>query len=95
MSGNSVRSYAPEVNAVITTSMQSPVSQKDYEATRFIVAQEVGLEQLWHEGQAAIEGTFETKAQERIPSGIELLTEAMRGHVFPLTTHEARELFRQ
>ena len=61
----------------------------------FIVAQEVGLEQLWHEGQAAVEGTFETEAQDRVPSGIELLIDAMREHVFPLTTHEARELFRQ
>ena len=34
MSGNSVLDYAPEVNAMITTSMQSPVLQRDYEAMR-------------------------------------------------------------
>ena len=61
----------------------------------FIVAQEVGLENLWHEGRAAIEGDLETDAEERMPSGIELLVDAMREHVFLLTTHEARELFRQ
>jgi len=61
----------------------------------FIVAQEVGLENLWHEGRAAVEGDLEWNAEERIPSGIELLVDAMREHVFPLTTHEARELFRQ
>ena len=61
----------------------------------FIVAQEVGLENLWHEGRAAVEGDLENYAEERVPSGIELLVDAMREHVFPLTTHEARELFRQ
>jgi hypothetical protein len=61
----------------------------------FIVAQEVGLENLWHEGRAAVEGDLEWNAEERIPSGIERLVDAMREHVFPLTTHEARELFRQ
>ena len=61
----------------------------------FIVAQEVGLENLWNEGRAAVEGDLENYAEERVPSGIELLVDAMREHVFPLTTHEARELFRQ
>ena len=61
----------------------------------FIVAQEVGLENLWHEGRAAVQATYETVAEDAIPSGIELLVDAMREHVFPLTTHEARELFRQ
>ena len=48
----------------------------------FIVAQEVGFEQLCHEGQAAVEGTFETEAQERVPSGIELLIDAMREKLY-------------
>jgi hypothetical protein len=61
----------------------------------FIVAQEVGLESLWQEEVAAVEGDLETSVEDRVPSGIERLVEAMREHVFPLTTHEARELFRQ
>ena len=53
------------------------------------------MENLWQEEKAAVEGDLEHYAEERVPSGIERLLDAMREHVFPLTTHEARELFRQ
>ena len=49
----------------------------------FIVAQEVGLDTLW------LEDDIDHK------SGIETLIQAMKASVFPLTTHEAKELFRQ
>ena len=47
----------------------------------FIVAQEVGLDTLWQE-----------VTMDR-PSGMELLIQAMKTSVFPLTTHEARSYF--
>ena len=49
----------------------------------FVVAREVGLDTLYKPGS-------DTDA-----SGIEQLVEAMKAAVFPLTTHEAKELFRQ
>ena len=55
----------------------------------FIVAQEVGLDSLWATG--AIDA--DTEVVE--PTGIETLIAAMKTTVFPLTTHEAKELFRQ
>ena len=55
----------------------------------FTVAKEVGYQSLWHIGSAGDE--FE----EATPSGMDALIEAMRASVFPLTTHEAKELFRQ
>ena len=61
----------------------------------FIVAQELGLRNLWQEERAGTPATLESEGEDRIPSGIELLVNAMKEHVFPLTTHEARELFRQ
>ena len=61
----------------------------------FIVAQELGKDALSDPGAEARPGTYETEAIEARPSGIEQLIEAMRDKVFPLTQHEARELFRQ
>ena len=68
----------------------------------FVVAQEVGLEQLWtKETEAAEEsaaGEGEEVASEfivRSTGGIDLLIHAMKRSVFPLTTHEAKELLRQ
>ena len=49
----------------------------------FVVSREVGLDVLWNVGS------------ETEKSGIELLVQAMKAAVFPLTTHEAKELFRQ
>jgi hypothetical protein len=34
-------------------------------------------------------------AQNAVPAGVDALIEAMKKSVFPLTTHEAKELFRQ
>ena len=61
----------------------------------FVVAQELGLDVIWQEGSAARDATLETEGVPAVPSGIELLTNAMRDRVFPYTTHEAKELFRQ
>ena len=53
----------------------------------FTIAQEVGLERLWCNG--------ETRDGHLTDAGVDLLIDAMRAAVFPLTTHEAKELFRQ
>ena len=51
----------------------------------FITAKEIGTERLWQPGNE----------EEGIESGVKLLIDAIRRSVFPLTTHEAKELFRQ
>ena len=51
----------------------------------FIIAQECGLEVLWDPGSI----------QTSTEPGHEVLIAKMKEHVFPLTTHEAKELFRQ
>ena len=54
----------------------------------FITAKELGTDRLWQPGSA--EGD-----DEEVVSGAKLLIDAVRRIVFPLTTHEAKELFRQ
>jgi hypothetical protein len=49
----------------------------------FVVVQEVGLADLWQE------------PTDHIPSGITTLMHHMKQMVFPLTTHGAKEVFRQ
>ena len=70
----------------------------------FLVAQEVGLEQLWSKEAEAVEGSTVGEDDEAASEfivrstggvGIDLLIKAMKNSVFPLTTHEAKELFRQ
>ena len=51
----------------------------------FVIAQQVGLTQLWSPGDVA----------KDILSGVDVLIDAMKAGVFPLTAHEAKELFRQ
>ena len=55
----------------------------------FTVAKEGGLKSLWQIGSAGDD------SDDPVPSGVDALIEAMRSSVFPLTTHEAKELFRQ
>ena len=50
-----------------------------------IIAQEAGLDVLWDSGSI----------QDGTEPGIEVLIMKMKQHVFPLTTHEAKELFRR
>ena len=54
----------------------------------FIIAKEVGLDRRWQPG--SIED-----ADEMIKPGVDTLIDAIRSSVFPLTTYEAKELFRQ
>jgi hypothetical protein len=49
----------------------------------FIIAKELGLDRIWDVGD------------DFSPSGVDTLIEAIKASVFPLTTHEAKELFRQ
>ena len=63
----------------------------------FVIAQEVGLENLWEEGtgytrplESLSEGTSVDSEDRPIPSGIDQLITAMKTSVFPLTTHEAK-----
>ena len=56
----------------------------------FVVAQEVGFENLWSPQEVAIDSGDDTAK-----AGIEKLIEAMKASVFPLTNHEAKEMFRQ
>ena len=53
----------------------------------FVIAQEVGLDLLWDAGGEDLQAPIEP--------GFDLLIKAMKTSVFPLTTHEAKELFRQ
>ena len=49
----------------------------------FIIAKEVGLDKLWEVGDAFVD------------AGVDTLIKAIKESVFPLTTYEAKELFRQ
>ena len=51
----------------------------------FIIAKEVGLDKIWDPGSALI----------GIEPGVDVLITAIKLSVFPLTTYEAKELFRQ
>ena len=63
----------------------------------FIIAKEVGLERLWSSGgvpdseQWYFDGDWSTTE----PASVDILIDAIRLSVFPLTTYEAKELFRQ
>ena len=57
----------------------------------FIIAKEVGLERLWNVGGDDMEEAADTPSQP----GVDILIDAIRTSVFPLTTYEAKELFRQ
>jgi hypothetical protein len=61
----------------------------------FVVAQEIGLDVIWTAGVLGRDPTLEDEGIVAVPSGIEQLVTAMRERVFPYTTHEAKELFRQ
>ena len=76
----------------------------------FIIAKEVGLERIWSPGTFAEvepeEREYELDEDEetvhavpprgpRQNAGVDILIEAIRASVFPLTTYEAKELFRQ
>ena len=52
----------------------------------FIVAKEVGLDDLWYPGDAD---------DSQSACGVDTLINAIKLSVFPMTTHEAKELFRQ
>jgi hypothetical protein len=49
----------------------------------FVVAKELGLDKIWHPGDVDE------------PAGVDVLVKAIKLHVFPQTTYEAKELFRQ
>ena len=54
----------------------------------FIIAKELGLQRIWDPGNYdLIEGPRE--------AGVDVLINALKHSVFPLTTYEAKELFRQ
>ena len=55
----------------------------------FTTARELGLEKLWQSGRA------ETEDEEAVEPGVDILIKAIKAVVFPLTTYEAKELFRQ
>ena len=55
----------------------------------FTTARELGLEKLWQSGRE------ETDGEEAVEPGVDLLIKAIKQVVFPLTTYEAKELFRQ
>ena len=57
----------------------------------FIIAKEVGLERLWHVGGDDMEEESDTPSKP----GVDILIDAIRSSVFPLTTYEAKELFRR
>ena len=63
----------------------------------FTIAREVGLERLWFVGgvpeeeQSYWDGDWDTTYKP----GVDILIDAIRASVFPLTTYEAKELFRQ
>ena len=63
----------------------------------FIIAKEVGLERLWFNGgvpneeQYHYDGDWDTTYH----AGVDVLIDSIRESVFPLTTYEAKELFRQ
>ena len=55
----------------------------------FIIAKEVGLEKIWTPGDP------DSWDLDAAPAGVDTLIAAIKLSVFPLTTHEAKELFRQ
>ena len=55
----------------------------------FVIATQVGLEQLWKPPVVSADEDMS------VPGGVDVLVQAMKSSVFPLTTHEAKELFRQ
>ena len=66
----------------------------------FIIAKEVGLERLWFNGGVPEDdwnppiqndGEWDTTYK----AGVDVLIDSIRESVFPLTTYEAKELFRQ
>ena len=62
----------------------------------FVTAQELGLKELWKPPtEITIPSTEGEDTVKIIESGIDKLVSAMRTMVFPYTTHEAKELFRQ
>ena len=62
----------------------------------FIIAKEVGLEQLWSTGQAPDLNDMASDDTQIVgEAGVDVLITAIRSSVFPLTTYEAKELFRQ
>ena len=68
----------------------------------FVIAQELGLSELWKGPREEAIAQQETDGGEEAEmletetvSGIDKLIKAMRAMVFPYTTHEAKELFRQ
>ena len=60
----------------------------------FIIAKEVGLERLWCSGIVDLEA-FEEDGEWTEKPGVDVLIDSIRKSVFPLTTYEAKELFRQ
>ena len=69
----------------------------------FIIAQEVGIDRLMHPGKKTRiwtqredeEGEFIDGPDWETTPGVDLLVNAMKASVFPLTTNEAKEMFRQ
>ena len=56
----------------------------------FVVAQDVGLKTLWQSGRSPDAEEDEEDDFGLMQSGVDILIEAMRKMVFPLTTHEAK-----
>ena len=71
----------------------------------FVIAQTVGLDAFKQlpitrtegsiDGESAPSGFGLVSPKEIPPTGIDLLIETMKKSVFPITTYEAKELFRQ
>ena len=59
----------------------------------FVIAKEVGLDAIWEVGSTEV--VTEDGTTPAITPGVDVLIEAIKRHVFPLTTFEAKELFRQ
>ena len=57
----------------------------------FIVAKEIGLDKIWEPGHISHSGD----PANNIKPGVDTLIEAIKASVFPQTTYEAKELFRQ
>ena len=53
----------------------------------FIVGKEIGLDKIWDPGSRT--------EDERVAPGVDVLIEGIKTSVFPQTTYEAKELFRQ
>ena len=57
----------------------------------FIVAKEIGLDKIWEPGHISHSGD----PALNVKPGVDTLIEAIKASVFPQTTYEAKELFRQ